>query len=118
MVTAGFKSNKKETRMKSLLTSCIVSLALIQSPAALAANSKPTKPVKINVAKIDINRADATTVARKVKGIGLKRAEAIVMYRKQHGDFKSLQQLANVKGISKRFIEKNAQYLNTVLKLK
>jgi len=51
--------------------------------------------------KVNINAATAKQLAS-VKGIGSKRAAAIVAYRKQHGRFKSLNDLTNVKGISEK----------------
>jgi competence protein ComEA len=58
-------------------------------------------------AQVDINTADAATMARELKGIGLKRAEAIVEYRKKHGPFRSTDELALVKGIGPAVIEQN-----------
>jgi competence protein ComEA len=36
-----------------------------------------------------------------VKGLSASKARAIISYRKQHGDFKSLDDLKQVKGFSK-----------------
>lgn len=52
---------------------------------------------------IDINSSDATTLAR-LKGIGPKKAEAIVAYRQKNGPFKSVDDLTNVRGIGAKFI--------------
>jgi len=60
---------------------------------------------------IDINSADAKTLATTIKGIGAKKAEAIVAYRVQHGPFKSIEELAQVKGIGKKTIEMNRSNL-------
>lgn len=51
---------------------------------------------------VDINRADAETISKSLKGVGPKKAEAIVQYRKEHGDFKTLKDLENVKGIGEK----------------
>ena len=40
-------------------------------------------------------------------GIGIKKAEAIVTYRKEHGKFKNLEDLQMVKGIGTKTVEKN-----------
>jgi competence protein ComEA len=56
---------------------------------------------------VDINSADATTLARELKGIGVSRAQAIVAYRKEHGPFKSADDLALVKGIAQKVIDAN-----------
>ncbi len=58
-------------------------------------------------APVNVNTADAATIAAAMNGVGMAKAEAIVAYRKQHGAFKSLDQLANVKGIGLKTIEKN-----------
>lgn len=58
-------------------------------------------------APVNINTADAKTLAENIKGIGPKKAQAIVVYRRENGPFKSLQELTKVKGIGEKFIEKN-----------
>jgi len=58
-------------------------------------------------APVDINKADAKTIAESLNGIGIKKAEAIVKYRKQHGAFKSQKDLINVKGIGEKTLKKN-----------
>src|SRR6478735_9282574 len=50
--------------------------------------------------KVDINKA-STKELMKVKGISSAKAKAIVSYRKSHGEFKSLDDLKDVKGFKK-----------------
>ncbi len=57
--------------------------------------------------QVNINTASADEIAEALIGIGKKKAAAIVAYRKQHGDFISIEQLSNVKGIGEKTIEKN-----------
>lgn len=57
--------------------------------------------------KVNINTADAATLARVLSGVGPSKAEAIVAHRKQHGAFKSADQLVSVKGIGLATVEKN-----------
>ena len=57
--------------------------------------------------RININTADADTIDRVLVNIGPAKAEAIVAYRKKHGAFKSAEQLAMVKGVGLKTIEKN-----------
>jgi competence protein ComEA len=57
--------------------------------------------------KVNINTADAATLDRVLLNVGLSKAEAIVAYRKQNGAFKSAEQLASVKGIGLKTVEKN-----------
>lgn len=70
-------------------------LSLVLAAAALAAG------------KVDINRADATELAAALNGVGEAKAQAIVEYRTAHGPFKSAEQLAQVKGIGLKTVEKN-----------
>lgn len=47
--------------------------------------------------KVDLNKADAKELM-KVKGISSAKAKAIVSYRKKHGEFKSVDEIKQVKG--------------------
>ena len=61
---------------------------------------------------VNVNTADAATIAAKLNGIGLAKAEAIVAYREAHGPFKSIDQLAEVKGVGLKTVEKNRTMLS------
>jgi competence protein ComEA len=56
---------------------------------------------------VDVNTADANTIADSLSGIGLKKAQAIVDYRAKNGNFKTLEDLTHVSGIGTKTIEKN-----------
>jgi competence ComEA-like helix-hairpin-helix protein len=56
---------------------------------------------------VNINTADAATLAEQLKGVGIRKAEAIVAWRQANGRFSSLQQLDEVKGIGPGILEKN-----------
>lgn len=70
-------------------------LALLLAPLAAVADP------------VNINSADAATLARELKGIGVTRAEAIVAYRQKNGPFRSADELGLVKGIGPKVIEQN-----------
>jgi competence protein ComEA len=72
-------------------------LSLILATAAFAAG------------KVDINRASASELAAALNGVGESKAQAIVDYRTQHGPFKSAEQLAQVRGIGLKTVEKNME---------
>ena len=57
---------------------------------------------------VNINTASAQEIADSLNGIGLKKAEAIVDYRKKN-KFESVDELTNVKGIGEKTIAKNKQ---------
>lgn len=56
---------------------------------------------------VDINTADAQTLAAAIKGVGPDKAAAIVAYRDVHGPFKSVDELSKVKGIGQKTVDRN-----------
>ena len=58
--------------------------------------------------RVNINTADAATLDRVLLNVGPSKAAAIVAYRKEHGAFRSADELAKVKGIGLSTVEKNA----------
>jgi competence protein ComEA len=64
-------------------------------------------PLGLRAEPVNINTADATTLAKALTGVGPAKAKAIVSYREKNGPFKSVDQLAMVEGISQKLIDKN-----------
>ena len=60
---------------------------------------------------ININTADAATLAESIQGVGMAKAEAIIRYREKNGPFMSVEQLAEVPGVGERTVEKNRAVL-------
>ena len=58
---------------------------------------------------VNVNQASAQELADLLSGVGIKKAEAIIEYRSQNGDFKSADDLVNVKGIGSATLEKNRE---------
>ena len=63
---------------------------------------------------INLNTADVKQLTHSVKGIGIQRASAIVLYRQTHGAYKSIQDLALVRGIGKMFVQAHLTQLQAV----
>lgn len=55
---------------------------------------------------VNINTADVETLAQ-LKGIGAKKAEAIIAWREANGNFQSVEQLLEIKGIGEATLEAN-----------
>ena len=56
---------------------------------------------------ININTADAQALSKNIKGVGLKKAQAIVAYREKNGAYKKIEDITKVKGIGNKLLEKN-----------
>lgn len=95
-----------------------VSLGVVAAPAAPAPAAQVTAPSTATKteqmgAAININKADAETLQRELSGIGKGKADAIVAYREANGEFTSIDELIEVKGIGKAIFEKNRDKLTT-----
>ncbi|MFB3090857.1 MAG: ComEA family DNA-binding protein, partial [Gammaproteobacteria bacterium] len=61
---------------------------------------------------VNINTADKESLMTSIKGVGETRAEAIIAYREQNGPFKSIEELAEVRGIGASIVEANMDNLS------
>ena len=82
----------------------IGNMALAAEEAA-ATTEAPTQQ-QVQSSKLNINTATAEQFME-LKGIGKKKAEAILSWRTEHGGFKSVKELAEVNGISERFVSEH-----------
>lgn len=78
--------------MKKTLAIASLLLSLFVSPVVLAET-------------VNINTADVAALDT-LDGIGEKKAEAIVAYRTEHGEFKTLEDLKEVSGIGDKLFDK------------
>jgi competence protein ComEA len=63
---------------------------------------------------VDINSADAETLASSIDGVGTRKAISIVKYRDTNGPFSSVDELANVQGIGMKTVDRNRDKLTVV----
>lgn len=87
---------------RSFTLGMLLAASALLGGGASAATRADAAPTRVN-----INTADAATIDAGLLNIGRSKAEAIVAYRKAHGAFHSPEQLAQVKGIGLKTIEKN-----------
>jgi len=67
--------------------------------------------VQVYAGPVDINTADAGTLASAIDGVGEKKAATIVQYRETNGPFASVDDLVNIKGIGAGTVDRNRQKL-------
>jgi len=88
---SGSRSTSRSLRLMQFITALML-LAVMNLAAAL-----------------DINIANAEQIAQELKGVGLKKAQAIVDYRTTVGRFKNVDDLLKVKGVGKKLVQLNAE---------
>ncbi|GAB1596474.1 hypothetical protein PAGU2638_21530 [Lysobacter sp. PAGU 2638] len=93
-------------KLARLFQTLALSLALA-STAAAATPMPPARAAAPAVERVNINTADAATLDRVLVNVGPAKAQEIVAYRKTNGPFRTIDQLALVKGIGLKTIEKN-----------
>lgn len=57
--------------------------------------------------QVNVNTADAPTIARALSGVGVAKANAIVRYREENGRFDTPMDLTKVKGIGAAIVARN-----------
>ena len=105
---------------KAFLSSLLLALL---TTASISVSAAPATPTELNkpmgavimqdqaLGKVNINTADADTLQKQLSGIGKGKATAIVAYREANGEFTSVDELIEVKGIGKSILEKNRDKL-------
>lgn len=101
--TTGFAQDTKTTPTPTPKASASQSTA---QPAASKNTSSQTSQ------KVNINTASAEEIATKLKGIGLKKAQAIVAHREANGQFASKEALTAVKGIGDSTLAQNSELIS------
>lgn len=79
-------------------------------PFASYANANTTAKELALVEKVSINEASVKQLVT-LKGIGIKKAEAIIRYRETYGSFKAIGELSKVKGIGAKVISDNKKVI-------
>lgn len=99
----------QKSMLQALLFTALASVSLLVS-ANESTKTPATEPVAQQLAElnpINLNSADAETLQRELSGVGAVKAQAIVSYRETHGEFASVDELLEVKGIGESLLERN-----------
>lgn len=99
-------------RTQQLFMAALVGLVFISAsaliPGASVRADVNVEESTVTVEKIvNINTADAEALALALDGVGMSRARDIIAYREEHGDFTTIEQLTEVRGIGAATLERN-----------
>lgn len=97
-------------KLQNLLSTIVAVVMLMFGPVSLADESTAMNSDAVTV---NVNQADAATIANALSGVGLSRARAIVEYRDQYGPFYSAEELTAVKGIGQSTVDRNLSRITT-----
>lgn len=106
--------------MKHFILACLLPMPLFAKafPQATIPPTTATPVQIINVSpQINLNTVSVKELTGSFKGIGIKRAESIIQYRKIHKSFKSIDELGNIKGLGKKFLKRNRNALHKIFRV-
>lgn len=90
--------------IKSFVSSLILTIFVLIAPMSMAENLTDVQQIEVN-----INQADADELDKHLDGVGKVKAQAIVDYRDKHGQFDSVEELSDVKGIGSSIVDRNRE---------
>ena len=95
--------------LSAAVLSCLFALSVPGFSAMAAEENNTSIPDKAEQAiqSVNINTADALTIAGVLRGVGLKKAAAIVRWREENGQFTNVEQLLEVRGIGEKTLSAN-----------
>ena len=115
---SNYREKSRSIKVASVFAKLLIALTMasgvLMTPASFAVepDATATEVESLAFAPVNINTADAETLARVLEGIGESKAAAIVAWRETNGAFTSLDELTQVKGIGQATLEKNRDRLS------
>lgn len=103
-----------KNRLSSVLFAVLASFSLAAAAAEppRTESAKPPAVQSVQMVTVNLNTADVAILQKELAGIGATKAQAIVAYREEHGNFASVDELLEVKGIGEAILEKNRDKLS------
>lgn len=100
--------------MKRVFSTLFLVSALALTGVVSAAQQSQMEPVQeqMQAKAVNINKADIVELQEALFGVGEAKAKAIVEYRNAHGDFASVDEILEVKGIGTAILERNRDRLS------
>ena len=100
--------------MKHVFAAILLTSTLAFSGAAPAAQlpQGDLAQEQVQLSSVNINKADIAELQAALFGVGQAKAQAIVDYRTANGDFASVDEILEVKGIGPAILERNRDRLS------
>ena len=95
----------KNVSLKALFCALLTTMLLFNANV-ISAESKVITHVEVIQQDVHLNKSTIDDLLT-LKGVGHKKAQAIVAYRQQIGEFKSVSELINVKRIGEKILTEN-----------
>lgn len=92
------------------LTCALLTTILLFNTNLVSAEPTVTNEAVVMQQVVHLNKSTIDELMT-LKGVGQKKAEAILAYREQVGEFKSIEDLINVKGIGEKILSDNVERL-------
>lgn len=96
---------KKVLSIMGIIVAVVLMTGIIMSTAVTAGNKTFETSNKVVDIAININTATVKELSS-LSGIGKKKAEAIIAYRNNNGNFSDINDLRKVEGIGRKTLEK------------
>ena len=98
-------------RIQTLLTLLFLMLGFLATPTLIgqAANQQTEEQHQTSDLTVNVNTANAESLAEALDGVGLSRARSIIEWREANGPFQDPYDLVQVRGISERIVKMNEQ---------
>jgi competence protein ComEA len=89
----------------------LLASAMLVAVSALSTQTyaQEQSPAEAAIEQVNINAADAKTIADVLVGVGDSKAKAIVEFREQNGPFTSVDELTEVNGIGEATLSQNRE---------
>lgn len=97
--------------VQSLIFAALILLLPFATSAVAADKEMKSEPAVQVMEKLNVNKASVEDLSS-IKGIGPKKAQAIIDYRNANGDFIDLKEIIKVKGIGQGTLDKISPYLS------
>jgi competence protein ComEA len=101
--------NMKNVSPKALLCALLTAMLLFTANV-YSAESKVATSDAVMQQNVHLNKSTIDDLVT-LKGIGHKKAQAILAYRQQIGEFKAVSELINIKGIGEKVLKDNKDRL-------